>query len=365
MSFGQVIKRLRRNADMTQEQLAEMLSVSPQAVSRWETDTAMPDISFLRPLSTIFGVTSDVLLEIDVARVNEQVHAYVQEILQLRLNKAYEEMLSLARKAYKEIPTDLKLASMLAYALRTGKNGESEENIDEAISLLKLILEKSLDNTLRFRATSALCRIYATKKNNKEQALFYANQLPEHHQLSAPYMIAQYNLMPEEKKTETYRRLIVQYARATVDAMYALADPDFEDQENDLSVAQRIEIMEMQLEILRLVYGEQLLAVNIDFYNIKRIIGCLYLLNGEQERALDYYEEAAEHAIAFDTYCEDASYTSLIAGGLRTLERIWWGLSATENFLERLTTQPRYEVLKENTRYQKILKMLQDSVAAK
>ena len=65
MSFGKVIKKLRRNADMTQEQLAEMLSISPQAVSRWETDTAMPDISLLRPLSNIFGVTADVLLEID------------------------------------------------------------------------------------------------------------------------------------------------------------------------------------------------------------------------------------------------------------------------------------------------------------
>ena len=45
MSFGQTIKKLRRNADMTQEQLAELLSISPQAVSRWETDVAMPDIS--------------------------------------------------------------------------------------------------------------------------------------------------------------------------------------------------------------------------------------------------------------------------------------------------------------------------------
>lgn len=365
MSFGQVIKRLRRNADMTQEQLAEMLSVSPQAVSRWETDTAMPDISFLRPLSTIFGVTSDVLLEIDVARVNEQVHAYVQEILQLRKDRAYEEMLSLARKAYKEIPTDLKLASMLAYALRTGKNGESEENIDEAISLLKLILEKSLDNTLRFRATSALCRIYATKKNNKEQALFYANQLPKHHLQTASHLIMEYDLMADEEMVEMCQKNVERYARAMVDALYALADPNYENRCNTLSAEQRIELMEYQLTNLHIVYGEELLSVNMDFYNIKRIIGCLYLLNGEQERALDYYEEAAEHAIAFDTYCEDASYTSLIAGGLRTEERIWWGLSATENFLERLTTQPRYEVLKENTRYQKILKMLQDFVAAK
>ena len=45
MSFGQTIKDLRRNAGMTQEHLAELLSISPQAVSRWETDAAMPDNS--------------------------------------------------------------------------------------------------------------------------------------------------------------------------------------------------------------------------------------------------------------------------------------------------------------------------------
>ena len=104
MSFGQVIKRLRRNADMTQEQLAEMLSISPQAVSRWETDTAMPDISLLRPLSNIFGVTADVLLEIDVSRVNESVESYKQRITESYRNHKYQEMLDLARLACKEIP---------------------------------------------------------------------------------------------------------------------------------------------------------------------------------------------------------------------------------------------------------------------
>ena len=46
MTFGQKIKSLRREANMTQENLAELLSISPQAISRWETDVAMPDISW-------------------------------------------------------------------------------------------------------------------------------------------------------------------------------------------------------------------------------------------------------------------------------------------------------------------------------
>ena len=59
MTFGQTIKSLRREANMTQESLAELLSISPQAVSRWETDVAMPDISLLPPLANLFNVTTD------------------------------------------------------------------------------------------------------------------------------------------------------------------------------------------------------------------------------------------------------------------------------------------------------------------
>ena len=65
MSFGKTIKNLRRKHDMTQERLAEILSISPQAISRWETDMAMPDISLIAPLCNLFNITSDELLGID------------------------------------------------------------------------------------------------------------------------------------------------------------------------------------------------------------------------------------------------------------------------------------------------------------
>ncbi len=65
MTFGERIKKLRHEADMTQEYLAELLSISPQAVSRWENGAAMPDISFLPPLANLFCVTTDYLLGMD------------------------------------------------------------------------------------------------------------------------------------------------------------------------------------------------------------------------------------------------------------------------------------------------------------
>lgn len=75
MTFGQIIKKLRRDADMTQERLAEVLSVSAQAVSRWETDTGMPDVSLLPPLANLFSVTTDYLLGVDITKKDENIAA--------------------------------------------------------------------------------------------------------------------------------------------------------------------------------------------------------------------------------------------------------------------------------------------------
>ena len=63
-NIGKRIKELRRARDMTQERLAEYLNVSFQAISKWETGIAMPDLSMIAPLTKIFGVTSDELLGI-------------------------------------------------------------------------------------------------------------------------------------------------------------------------------------------------------------------------------------------------------------------------------------------------------------
>ena len=358
MSFGQIIKRLRRNADMTQEQLAEMLSISPQAISRWETDAAMPDISLLRPLSNIFGVTADELLEIDVSRINLAVEEHKKAIADAYVCHAYDKMLELARAACREIPNNLELVGQLALALTSGSNAVSRENIDEAISLYKLILEKSVDNLLRFRATAALCRLYAGKKNDKDQALFYAKQLPKSHIQTSSYLMMQYDLIPDSEKDETYRFWIEQYARALTDTIYQLADPNMKNSANDLSIPQRITLLEQLLCILGTIYGEKLLSVNREFYEINRVIGCMYLLENKYELALDKLEQAAEYAIAFDTYEDNACYESLLMRGVSTDPHNLWDQKAVDDMLSRLTTQDRYNCVKENERFGKLVERL-------
>ncbi len=59
--IGKNIKKLRSAKNITQEQLAERLHISNQAVSKWEKELASPDISLLPLLADYFGITMDEL----------------------------------------------------------------------------------------------------------------------------------------------------------------------------------------------------------------------------------------------------------------------------------------------------------------
>ncbi len=63
MKLSEKIMQLRKSRGLSQEELAEKLGVSRQAVSRWESGTAQPDAGNLWQLSRLFGVTADYLLD--------------------------------------------------------------------------------------------------------------------------------------------------------------------------------------------------------------------------------------------------------------------------------------------------------------
>ena len=65
MKLYEKIIKLRKSNGWSQEELAEKLDLSRQAISRWENETALPDANNILQLSKIFGVTSDYLLNED------------------------------------------------------------------------------------------------------------------------------------------------------------------------------------------------------------------------------------------------------------------------------------------------------------
>ena len=73
MELSNKIKQLRTQQGIKQEKLAEAMGVSAQAVSKWETGAALPDISLLPELSVYFGVTIDELFSISDDKEYERI----------------------------------------------------------------------------------------------------------------------------------------------------------------------------------------------------------------------------------------------------------------------------------------------------
>ena len=68
MTFGQKLQAIRKQNNITQEQLATQLYVSRQAVSKWEQDAAMPDVEKLLLISRLFDVSLDYLLKEEIGQ---------------------------------------------------------------------------------------------------------------------------------------------------------------------------------------------------------------------------------------------------------------------------------------------------------
>ncbi len=76
VQLSDTIKRLRRKKNLTQEDLADALGVTAQAVSKWETDVSCPDISLLPALAVTLGVSMDELFGMDDKALEAKLDEY-------------------------------------------------------------------------------------------------------------------------------------------------------------------------------------------------------------------------------------------------------------------------------------------------
>ena len=184
MNIGSIIKKLRRERDMTQEQLAEYLNISVSAISQWESEKTAPDISLLAPLANIFGVTTDTLLGVDIDVKEKRIEAIVKEAENYTVKKQYDEAEKLLRSALKDYPNSFKLMDKLALVLSfnagyydKNRSEEKSEIIQEIITFGERILSECTDDDLRYWSIQRLCLAYASM-GETEKAASFAKKLP-------------------------------------------------------------------------------------------------------------------------------------------------------------------------------------------
>lgn len=83
MTLGEKIREARKQNGLTQQEMADKLMVSRQAITKWESDKGMPDIENLKVLSSLLGVSVDYLISTE--EVNEKT--VIRETIDLSLYK--------------------------------------------------------------------------------------------------------------------------------------------------------------------------------------------------------------------------------------------------------------------------------------
>lgn len=147
INIGDNLKRLRLQKGLTQEQLAEILGVSAQAVSRWENNTSYPDITLLPGLAIFYNTSVDAIVGMDDIRKEETLRKIHGEINELVTKSQATEAIVLIRDSLKIYPNDSGLLMSLGETLA--------HQSDEAISIAQRILQSNDVSTKAKGTTSA------------------------------------------------------------------------------------------------------------------------------------------------------------------------------------------------------------------
>ncbi len=181
LNIGMNIKRLRLAKGLTQEQLAELLTISTAAVSKWEAKNTYPDITMLFPLAEIFGVTVDELLGYDEAKAKSDVDKILAEYQRLCVDGRFSEGKALIFDARKKYPHDYRVMNKYMWDVAGGSTANDAitllKNKDELTQLCDCILEGCTQDDLRAEAINMKAKLLHAA-GDTETALEVLSKLP-------------------------------------------------------------------------------------------------------------------------------------------------------------------------------------------
>lgn len=228
-SIGQTIKRLRKERNLTQDELAEQLNVTAQAVSKWENETGLPDISQIIPLASVFGVSTDILFGIEGASENDEALRIVQKADAIKeygkqntYLRAYDMMID-GLKKYPNNMTLLNNCIRLGLALALPENGylysaeRAKEICVETIRQANLIISYSKNISEIMTARQTLIFLYLSE-GRYDKASVEALNFPARTDLTLYSNMARVNeYMGNHAREITYLCSDIDYALQTLE----------------------------------------------------------------------------------------------------------------------------------------------------
>ena len=255
IEIGAIIKRLRAENNVTQDALATALGVTPQAISRWESDGGYPDIELLPALADFFSVSTDELLGYKLSKREEELAGIKKEANRLAEVGTIEERVAFARKAFSRYPGDFEIKENLAVCLyHLWCDTQNDDLIKEIENLCSSVVAECKDSDTRYDAINVLVCLYgATRQSEKAlQAVNLCSPMKYCREFAKSRGIGDGN-------TELYMQDEIDKltdALGSAISAYPLAD----DIPNDPSTWDRkIEMLNISNQLYRMIYGDNLM----------------------------------------------------------------------------------------------------------
>ena len=150
LPISTVIRKLRRERNITQEEVAQALGVTYQSVSRWENGLAYPDIELIPKIAQLFQISTDVLFGTDFESMEERIAAHTRLIREVQ--DSPEQFYLACRAAYEEFPKEYSFGIWLCRCYLELGVRPYEKHIKEIRDICRNILENCSDEDYRLEA---------------------------------------------------------------------------------------------------------------------------------------------------------------------------------------------------------------------
>ena len=222
--IGKNIKRIRRERNLTQEEVATHLGISFQSISKWERGDGYPDITMLPVLSNYFGISVDDLLGVSEIEKNDAYNKINNEWGNNNKNGLHSDNVTLMKQALKTFPNDALLLVQLSTSLEKldGTEDEKAKYLRESIAVQEQILRYGEDSEVRGATLYNICFAY-WKIGEHEKALETAMKLPNLYKARENALIC---FLEGEEKNKVAKEALISLAWVIAHHLTALCETE-------------------------------------------------------------------------------------------------------------------------------------------
>ena|GEM_PF-1970800 len=376
MKMGEIIRRLRIERELTQEKLAGMLGITSQAVSKWERDEGLPDITLLPAIAAALDCSTDELLGVKRGLSEEELHGILKKAQEIIFgDESVEELqnpnpdagVDYLREEVKKHPSEWRIHQALAsfLGLSMGFSGKDERKFREQLEHYEYVRQHAPDIRSRLTGVVGLVQAYSDVGEYEK-----AEEAAE--ELAIPFQTYRSQVprfLRGDRLREVLRDEIIGTMLKLRDTVYQLTTGVYDtntkklDKSHAGSLDQQLELVELAVKALEAMRSTGWGSDWGVFTAMELWHGAeLAMESGEPETALDYIERSLEYCrpvpgeepecvVRPDPEKKDPNFTEKIIPSARIRENVHAMINAAENSsgftFAPLITHHRWKALKE------------------